>query len=139
VDVGRRIQLCAKFIRRILIRAALFLSSWATGLLVAAWIIPGISLTVPGFVAAVSIFAATQAVLSLSVLRLPHRYASLLLGGTGLIVTAVALTLASVLPHGLAVGGAAPWSATTLVVWLVTTIAAIALPELLIRDSADSI
>ena len=135
MDVSSRIQLCTRFIRMISIRAALFLFSWATGLLVAAWIIPGVSLTVPGFVVAVSIFALTQAVLSLSVLRLPHHYASLLLGSSGLIVTAVALALASTLPHGLAMGGAAPWSATTLVVWLVTTIAAITLPELLIRDA----
>ena len=137
--VGSRIRLCTRFIRRISFRAALLLLSWAIGLLVAARIIPGVSLTVPGFVVAVSIFAVTQAVLSLSILKLPHRYASLLLGGTGLVVTAVALVLASVLPHGLALDGAAPWSATTLVVWLVTTIAAITLPELLSRDGADSI
>jgi hypothetical protein len=48
------------------------------------------------------------------------------------------LILASVLTHGLAIDGMASWLATTVVVWLVTTIGAITLPELLIRDGAGS-
>jgi hypothetical protein len=80
------------------------------------------------------VYAVTQAILSLSILKLPHRYASLLLGGTGLALTIVALILASVLTHGLTIDGMASWLATTVVVWLVTTIGAITLPELLIRD-----
>ena len=91
-----------------------------------------------GFIVAVVVFAVTQAILSLSILKLPHRYASLLLGGTGLALTIVALILASVLTHGLTIDGMASWLATTVVVWLVTTIWAITLPELLIRDGAGS-
>lgn len=101
-------------------------------------IVPGVSSSVPGFIVAVVLFAVTQAILSLSILKLPHRYASLLLGGTGLALTIVALILASVLTHGLTIDGMASWLATTVVVWLVTTIGAITLPELLIRDGAGS-
>jgi hypothetical protein len=115
--------------RQILLRAVLLLASWATGLLVAAWIVPGVSSSVPGFIVAVVIFAVTQAILSLSILKLPHRYASLLLGGTGLALTIVALILASVLTHGLTIAGMESWLATTVVVWLVTTIGAITLPR----------
>ena len=122
--------------RQILLRAVLLLASWATGLLVAAWIVPGVSSSVPGFIVAVVMFAVTQAILSLSILKLPHRYASLLLGGTGLALTIVALILASILTHGLTIDGMESWLATTVVVWLVTTIGAITLPELLIRDGA---
>jgi hypothetical protein len=124
--------------RHILLRAVLLLASWAIGLLLAAWIVPRVSLSVPGFVVAVAVFAVTQAVLSLSILKLPHRYASLLLGGTGLALTIVTLILASVLTHGLTIKGMASWLATTVVVWLVTTIGAITLPELLIRDGGGS-
>jgi hypothetical protein len=124
--------------KQILLRAGLLLASWATGLVVAAWIVPRVSLSVSGFIVAVSVFAVTQAILSLSILKLPHRYASLLLGGTGLALTIVALILASVLTYGLTIDGMASWLATTAVVWLVTTIGAITLPELLIRDGADS-
>ena len=115
--------------RQILLRAVLLLASWATGLLVAAWIVPGVSSSVPGFIVAVVMFAVTQAILSLSILKLPHRYASLLLGGTGLALTIVALILASVLTHGLTIAGMESWLATTVVVWLVTTIGAITLPS----------
>jgi hypothetical protein len=123
---------------QILLRAVLLLASWAIGLLVVAWVVPGVSLSAPGFIVAVVVFAVAQAILSLSVLKLPHQYASLLLGGTGLAMTIVALILASVLTRGLTIDGMASWLATTVVVWLVTTIGAITLPELLIRDGVGS-
>ena len=110
--------------RKILLRAVVLLASWAIRLLVAAWTVPRVSLSVPGFVVAIAVFAVTQAILSLSILKLPHRYASLLLGGTGLALTIVALILGSVLTHGLTIDGTASWLATTVVVWLVTTIGA---------------
>jgi hypothetical protein len=133
-----RIPLFITPARQIFVRAAVLLASWAIGLLVAAGIVPGVSLSVSGFIVAVMVFAATQALLSLSILKLPHGYVSLLLGGTGLALTIVALILASILTHGLTIDDMASWLATTVVVWLVTTIGAITLPELLIRGGAGS-
>ncbi len=124
--------------RQVLLRAVLLLASWATGLVVAAWIVPGVSSSIPGFIIAVLVFAVAQAVLSLSISKLPHRYASLLLGGAGLALTIIALILASSLTNGLTIDGTKSWLATTVVVWLVTTIGAITLPELLVRDGAGS-
>jgi hypothetical protein len=124
--------------RQILLRAVLLLGSWAIGLLVAAWVIPGVSLSVSGFIVAVVVFSVGQAVLSLLILKLPHGYASLLLGGTGLALTVFALGLATAVTHGFTIRGMACWVATTLVVWLVTTIGAVSLPELLGRQSAGS-
>jgi hypothetical protein len=124
--------------RQILLRAVLLLVSWAIGLLLGAWIVPVVSLSVPSFIVAVVVFAVAQGILSSATLKLPHQYASLLLGGTGLALTIVALILASVLTHGLTIDGKASWLATTVVVWLVTTIGAITLPELLSRDAAGS-
>ena len=115
--------------RQILLRAVVLLGSWAIGLLVAAWVVPGVSLSVSGFIVAVVVFSVAQAILSLLILKLPHGYASLLLGGTGLALTIVALSLASVLTHGLTIRGIASWVATTVVVWLVTTVGAISLPD----------
>ncbi len=125
--------------RQILWWAIVLLASWAIGLLVAAWIVPGVSLSVPGFIVAVLAFAVTQGILSLPILKLPREYASLLLGSTGLALTIVALILASVLMHGLTIGGMPSWVATTVVAWLVTTIGAITVPERLIRTEARSI
>jgi Mycobacterial 4 TMS phage holin, superfamily IV len=123
--------------RQILFRAVLLLGWWAIGLLVAAWVVPGVSLSVSGFIVAVVVFSIAQAALSVVCLKLPHGYASLLLGGTGLALTVFALILATAVTHGLTVRGMASWVATTLVVWLVTTIGAVSLPELLRRQSAD--
>ncbi|MGO9382955.1 MAG: hypothetical protein ACLP4W_12900 [Mycobacterium sp.] len=124
--------------KQILLRAAVLLGSWAIGLLVAAWVVPGISVSASGFIVAVVLFSAAQTTLSLLILKLPRAYASLLLGGTGLVLTLVALGLASVLTHGLTIRGAASWLAATIVVWLVTTVGAISLPEALVRDAAGS-
>jgi Mycobacterial 4 TMS phage holin, superfamily IV len=121
-----------------LLRAVVLLVSWAIGLLVAAWIVPGVSVSASGFIVAVVLFSAAQATLSLFIVKLPRAYASLLLGGAGLVLTLVALMLASALTHGLAIHGVASWIATTVVVWLVTTVGAISLPEVLVRDAARS-
>lgn len=124
---------------QILLRAVGLSGSWAIGLLVAAWVVPGVSLSLSGFVVAVAVFSAAQAMLLLLIVQLPHGYASLLLGGMGLALTIVALSLASLLTHGLTTGGIAAWLATTIVVWLVTTVGAISLPELFARDEAGAI
>ena len=50
----------------------------------------------------------------------------------------VALILASASTHGLTIQGVASWVAVTIVVWLVTTVGAISLPEVLVRDPAGS-
>ena len=121
--------------RQILLRAVVLLGSWAVGLLVAAWVVPGVSVTVSGFVVAVVLFSVLQAVLSLWILRLPRAYASLLFGGTGLALTVLSLGLASGFTHGLTIHGGASWIAATIVVWLVTTVGAISLPEALVRSA----
>lgn len=124
--------------RQILVRTAVLLIVWAIGLLLAAWIVPRVSLSASGFVVALVLFLVAQAVLSLVILKLPHEYASLLLGGTGLALTLLALILAAQLTDGLTIVGVASWVATTVVVWLVTTIGAISLPDMFAREGAIS-
>lgn len=121
-----------------MLRAIVLLGSWAIGLLVAAWVVPDVSVSVSGFIVAVVLFSVAQATLSLLILKLPRAYASLLLGGTGLALTLVALSLASAFTHGLTIRGVASWIAATIIVWLVTTVGAISLPEVLVRDAAGS-
>lgn len=115
---------------QILLRTVVLLVSWAIGLLVAAWVVPGVSVSVSGFVVAVVVFSVAQAMLSPMILKLPHAYASLLLGGSGLALTLAALIIASAVTHELTIRGVASWAAATTLVWLVTTVGAISLPEL---------
>jgi hypothetical protein len=124
--------------KQTMLRAVVLLAPWAIGLLVAAWIVPGVSVSALGFIVAVLLFSIAQATVALFILRLPRAYASLLLGAVGLLLTLVALGLASALTHGLSIHGVTSWLAATIVVWLVTTVGAIALPEPLVREPAGS-
>ena len=117
---------------RLLLRAAVFLGSSAIGLLVAAWLVPGVSVSVSGFIVAVVVFSIAQAILSPFILKMASRYASAFLGGIGLLSTLVALVLASVLTHGLTIRGIGSWISATVLVWLVTAVATLILPVLVI-------
>lgn len=123
---------------RFLLRIAIFLGSSAIGLLVAAWLVPGVSVSAWGFITAVVIFAVAQAILSPFFLKMASRYASAFLGGIGLVSTLVALVLASVLTHGLSIRGVGSWIAATMVVWVVTAVATVVLPALLLKKKVAS-
>jgi hypothetical protein len=118
---------------RFLLRAAIFLGSSAIGLLVAAWLVSGVSLSAWGFIAAVVIFSVAQAILAPFFLKIASRYASALLGGIGLVSTLAALILASLFSGGLTIRGIGSWIAATVVVWLVTALATLLLPMLVLK------
>ena len=128
--VGTRLTRVIRF----LLRVAVFLGSSAIGLLVAAWLVPGVSLSTWGFITAVVIFTVAQAILSPFFLKMASRYASAFLGGIGLVSTYVALLLASLLSNGLSIRGIGSWIAATVVVWLVTAVATVVLPVLVLRE-----
>ena len=119
---------------RLLLRTAVFLGSAAIGLLVAAWLVPGVSVRPAGFIVAVVIFAAAQAILAPFFLKMASRYASAFIGGIGLVSTLAALLLASVFTHGLSIRGIGSWVAATVVVWLVTALATLLLPMLVLKQ-----
>lgn len=123
---------------RILLSAAVFLASSAIGLLVASLLIPGVSVSVTGFITAVIIFAVAQAILSPFFLKMASRYASAFLGGIGLVSTLAALILASVLTNGLVIRGISSWIWATVVVWLVTALATLVLPALVLKSKKSS-
>ncbi len=116
---------------RLLLRLAVFLGSAAIGLLVASWLISGVSLRPLGFVLAVVIFAVAQVGLAPLFEKMATRYASALLSGVGLLSTLAALILTSLLTDGLSISGLGSWIGATVVVWLVTALATILLPKLL--------
>jgi hypothetical protein len=123
---------------RIWARLVVLLGSFAVGLLLAAWVVPGVSMSASGFVVAVLVFSAAHALLSVVILKLPHAYASLLLGGSGLALTILALGLAVEWTRGLTINGFASWLVTTLIVWLVTTVGAISLPDVVAGEPFGS-
>ena len=123
---------------RFLVRVAIFLGSSAIGLLVAALLVPGVELSPLGFIAAVVIFTVAQAILAPFFLKMATKYASAFLGGIGLVSTFVALLLASLLSNGLRINGIGSWIAATVVVWLVTALATLVLPMLVLREKKSA-
>jgi len=117
----------------LLLRSVVFLASSAIGLLIAAWLVKGVSVRVAGFIVAVVVFSVAQAILAPFIAKMANRYASALLGGIGLVSTLVALILASVLTNGLTIRGLGSWIAATVVVWLVSALATMLLPMLVIK------
>ncbi|WBP92446.1 phage holin family protein [Mycolicibacterium neoaurum] len=120
---------------RFLLRIAIFLGSSAIGLLVASWLVSGVTLRPLGFVTAVVIFTVAQAILSPFFLKMANRYASAFLGGIGLVSTFAALFLASLFSSGIGISGIGSWIAATVVVWLVTAVATVVLPALLLKKT----
>lgn len=122
--------------KTMLLRVAVFLGSSAVGLLIAAWLIKGVSIRPLGFVVAVVVFSIAQAILSPLIAKLANRYASAFVGGIGLISTLLALILASVLTNGLTIRGVGAWIGATVVVWLVSALATVLLPKLFLKEKA---
>ena len=118
---------------RFLLRIAVFLGSSAIGLLVASLIVPGVTLRPLGFITAVVIFTVAQAILSPFFLKMASRYASAFLGGIGLVSTLAALVLASLFSSGISIRDIGSWIAATVIVWLVTAIATLVLPVLVLK------
>ena len=123
---------------RFLLRIAVFLGSSALGLLVAGWLVSGVTLRPLGFIAAVVIFTAAQGILAPFFMKMASRYASAFLGGIGLVSTFAALFLASLFSNGISIRGVGSWVAATVVVWLVTAVATLVLPALVLKKKATS-
>lgn len=121
---------------RFLLRVLVFLAAAAIGLLVAGWLVPGVTLRPWGFVTAVLVFAVAQAILAPFFLKMASRYASAFLGGIGLVSTLAALILASLFSNGLSIRGIGSWVGATIVVWLVTAVATLVLPALVLKKKA---
>jgi hypothetical protein len=126
----------AQRVIRFLLRIAVFLASSAIGLLVASWIVPGVTLRPLGFMTAVVIFTVAQGILSPFFLKMASRYASAFLGGIGLVSTLAALVLAAQFSSGISIRGIGSWIAATVLVWLVTAVATLVLPMLVLKKKA---
>lgn len=118
---------------RLLIRAVVYLVSAAIGLIVASAVLDDFHLHAGGFIVALVIFALAQLILGPFIAKVVRNNAEALLGGVGLVSTFVALLIASLIGDGLEINGVAAWIAGTVIVWLVTAIATMVVPFLLVK------
>ena len=118
---------------RFLVRAGIFLGSAAVGLLVASLLVDQMSISAASFLFVVVIFAALQSVLAPFLAKTTVRNAPALLGAAGLLSTFLALLITTVVSDGLSISGASSWLVASLIVWLVTMLATLLLPWLLVK------
>jgi hypothetical protein len=120
-----------------LIRAAIFVAAAALGLLAAAAIFDDVEVTAGGFLVTVLIVAVLQSVLTPWIASVAQKYARAFVGGVGLVSTFIALLVASLLGDSLTVRGFDTWILATLVVWVVTALASVLLPVVLVKKKAQ--
>jgi hypothetical protein len=121
--------------KRALILAGIFCGSSALGLLLAALILSdrGFHLALAGFLVTVAVFMVAQGFFDWLLTRIWKKSASPLLGGVGLISTALALVVASLIPGGVTVADPVAWVLASLVVWLVSALGIWLLPIWLLK------
>ncbi len=84
--------------------------------------LPGVEVSVSGFLVAIAVFTIAHAILGPFVLNLAQRYAAPLAGGVGLIATLLALWVATLFPGGISIHGLQAWILAPIIVWFVTAL-----------------
>jgi putative membrane protein len=118
---------------RLLISVVIALLANAIGLVVAAWLLDGVSLDGAGFVVAVLVFSGVEVVTQPLVTQIALKHAGALVGSSALVAAFVGIVVTAWLTDGLRIDGVGAWLLTTVVVWAVSLVAALVLPALLLR------
>jgi len=120
-----------------LIRIGIHLLANAIGLIVAAWILEGMTITGAAFVIAVAIFTTVEVIADPLVTKIAIRSVPALRGGVALVTTFLGLLITTWLSSGLQIDGAKTWVLATLVVWLAAVVADLILPLLLVKKTVS--
>jgi putative membrane protein len=118
---------------RLIATIILELAANAIGLIVAAWVLPGFSITVLGFVVVLAIFTVVKFIAAPLMLKMSLQYVRQFSGGVALLTTLVGLVVTTLLTSGLTITGLSTWVIATLIVWLFGVFAAIVLPMFLFK------
>lgn len=94
----------------------------AIALIIVHFALPGVSLSVNGFFAAIGVFTLAHMILGPFVLSVALHYAAPLAGGVGLVATLLALWIASMVPDGIAISGVGSWILAPIIVWVITAL-----------------
>ena len=122
---------------RLLIALGIQLLANALGLLVAAWGLDGVEVTVTGFVVAVVVFTAVYAIAQPFFTQMALSRVPALRGGVALVATLAGLLVTAWLTDGLTVSGLGTWFLATLVVWVVALVGVLVLPMVLVKKTVE--
>lgn len=115
---------------RFLVRTLVLLLANAVGLMVAAVVLDGMTLSVSGLVEATIIFTIVMALAQPFLAVQLRRHAAPVLGGVALIASLVALIVTNIISDGLDITGVGTWVAAAVIVWAASLLAAFILPFL---------
>ncbi|MGA9148709.1 MAG: phage holin family protein [Candidatus Nanopelagicales bacterium] len=120
-----------------LISAAIRLLANAIGLLVAAAVLPDMTIDGVSFVIAVVIFTVIEVILDPLVTKMAVEKAPALRGGVALITTLIGLILTTLISSGLQINGFSTWLAATVIVWIAAVLAGLILPVIFVKNKVD--
>jgi uncharacterized membrane protein YvlD (DUF360 family) len=89
------------------------------------------------FVIALLIFTAVEVVAQPLIRKIAVKNAEPLLGGVALVTTFVGLLITDIFSDGLHIEGAWTWVLATIIVWLVAMLAAMVLPAIFLKNTAE--
>lgn len=118
---------------RMLITFAIRLGANAIGLLVAAWILEGMTINSVAFVIAVAIFTLVEVVAQPLIASIAVKHAQTLMGGTALVTTFVGLLITNLVSSGLSIRGIETWIGATVIVWLAALLAGLLIPVVFVK------
>lgn len=123
---------------RLLWKTLVFLASSAVGILAADLVLDGMSVQASGFIVVVAVYTVIQAVVQPFVTKMAMLHASAFMGGTALVATLVALLVAAALGgDSLEISGFTTWISATVIVWLITAVASLVIPILLVKAGIE--
>jgi uncharacterized membrane protein YvlD (DUF360 family) len=118
---------------RFLAAVVLRLLANAAGLLIAAAVLDGFTVTTAAFISVVVLFTVIEVVLDPLVMKLSIQYAPVLRGGVALVTTLAGLIVVTLVSDGLQIEGLTAWVVGTLIVWLGGVLASLILPLFLFK------
>lgn len=123
---------------RFLLSVLTSLVSAAVAFLVTGVLVSGFELSARGFIIAVVIFTALQALLTPFVFNVARKYASAVLGGVGLASTLLSLWITTLISGALTISGFSAWLISTVLVWLISALLGWLLGYLVLRRWFDA-
>lgn len=120
---------------RLLVSLVMKLLANTVGLVAAALILDGFSISGLTFVLAVLIFTAVEVIIDPLLVKMSLNNLPALRGGVALVTTFVGLLVTDLISDGLSITGVSTWILASLIVWLFTLLAAVILPLFLFKKT----
>ena len=123
---------------KLVVRTLISVLGNAVGLIVAAIVLEKMTVSGAAFIVAVLIFTAVTAIATPFLASVARKSAAPLLGAVALLSTLVGLIITHLVSKGLSISGLSTWIAGSVIVWLVSLVAVILLPLILVKMGLEA-